>query len=27
MKTAHEILHGVSLQKILEKLVEVYKFD
>ena len=27
MKTNHEILHGISLQNILEKLIEVYGFD
>jgi len=26
MKTNHEILHGISLQNILEKLIEVYGF-
>jgi len=27
MQTSHEILHGISLQKILEQLVEQYWFD
>jgi len=27
MQTTHEILHGISLQKILEELIEEYSFE